>query len=292
MSKRVVAIGVFDGVHIGHQDLIRRAKELADRLTLPLTALTFHPHPMSIVKNSRVELLSTLEQRTRWLSDLGVDDVHVCDFTKERSEQSPDDFVTTFLMSTLHAAVVVIGEGFRFGHKAAGSAETIRAHGLEVIEVAHILFGEERVSSTRIRTSLLGGDLKNVTSMLGKNFQVEGRVVEGFQRGRELGFPTANVAFDPSVVLPIDGVYAGYLNVDDIHMPAAISIGYNATFQAEMRTLEAHVLTKDWVDLYDKKVSAEFVTFIRPMQAFDGVEALTQAIENDILSVKKALNLG
>lgn len=292
MSKRVVAIGVFDGVHIGHQDLIRRAKEIADQRALALTALTFHPHPMTIVRHSRVELLSTLEQRTRWLSDLGVDDVQVCDFTRERSEQSADDFVTTFLMSTLQADLVVIGEGFRFGHKAAGTAETIRAHGLEVIEVAHTTFGEERVSSTRIRGSLLRGDLQNVNAMLGKNFQVEGRVVQGFQRGRELGFPTANIAYDPSVVLPIDGVYAGYLNVDDKHMPAAISIGYNATFQAEVRTLEAHALTKDWVEMYDKKVSVEFVTFIRTMQAFDGVEALTQAIENDILSVKKALNLG
>lgn len=292
MSKRVIAIGVFDGVHIGHQDLIRRAKEMAESRAMSLTALTFHPHPMSVVKNSRVELLATLEQRKRWLSNLGVDDVQICEFTKERSEQSADDFVTSFLQSTLHADIVVIGEGFRFGHKASGTAETIRAHGLEVIEVAHTMFEEERVSSTRIRASLLRGDLQQVSAMLGRNFEVEGHVVEGFQRGRDLGFPTANLAYENALVLPIDGVYAGYFNFDNKKLPAAISIGYNSTFQADARTLEVHALTKDWLDVYGKKVSVEFVEFIRTMQSFDGIETLIQAIENDILSVKKALNLG
>lgn len=292
MGKHVIAIGVFDGVHIGHQDLIRRAKEIAESRAMSLTALTFHPHPMSVVKNSRVELLATLEQRKRWLLKLGVDDVHICEFTKARSEQSADDFVKSFLQSTLQADAVVIGEGFRFGHKALGTVDTIRAHGLEVIEVAHTILDKERISSTRIRASLLGGELQQVIAMLGRNFEVEGLVVEGFQRGRELGFPTANVAYEKEVVLPIDGVYAGYLNVDDMRLPSAISIGYNSTFQADVRTLEVHALNRDWIDLYGKKVSVEFVEFIRTMQTFDGVDALIQAMENDILSVKKALNLG
>ena len=292
MSKRVVAIGVFDGVHIGHQDLIRVAKETADSRAIALTALTFHPHPMSIVKKTQIEMLGTIEQRKRWLVELGVDDVTICEFTEERSKQPADDFVVSFLQATLHAYVVVIGEGFRFGYKAAGTADTIRSHGLSVIEVSHTMFNEQRVSSTRIRESLLSGNLQHVSAMLGRNFQVEGLVVQGFQRGRELGFPTANIAYDKAVVLPIDGVYAGYLNVEDERLPAAISIGYNATFEANLRTLEVHALTNDWLDIYGKRVSVDFVEFIRSMRAFDGVEALTQAIENDVLSVKKTLNLG
>lgn len=292
MSKRVVAIGVFDGVHLGHQDLIRSARSIADARHLKLTALTFQPHPMSIVKAMPVELVSTLQQRKHWLLLAGADDVYVCDFTEEFSQQSADDFVTTILQATLEADVVVIGEGFRFGYKAAGTAETIRAHGLEVIEVAHTIYKHERISSTRIRTLVMQGMLNEVADMLGRNFEVEGVVVQGFQRGRELGFPTANVRYQNNVVLPRDGVYAGYMNLDHSRFAAAISLGYNSTFDADTRTLEVYALTPDWIDLYDQNVRIEFVTFIRDMQQYHGVEALIEAIEGDILSVKKALNLG
>jgi riboflavin kinase/FMN adenylyltransferase len=292
MSKHVVAIGVFDGVHIGHQDLIRRAKEIANQQSIPLVALTFHPHPMSVVRSQDIQFVSSLEMRTHLLRCHGADDVVVWEFTLERSKQSADEFVETFLLSNLNASVVVIGDGFRFGYKAAGTADTIRNHNIDVVEVAHTLRGDERVSSTRIRALLNAGDMFQVVDLLGRPFVIEGEVVEGFQRGRELGYPTANVNYESELALPKDGVYAGYLNFDDIKMPAAISIGFNSTFDAKKRTLEVYVLTDKWIDLYGKSVEVEFHSYIRGMVAFSGSDALISAIENDVLSVKKALNLG
>ena len=292
MNSRVVAIGVFDGVHIGHQELIRQAKISATSREIALTALTFDPHPMNIVKDISVEHIATLNQRKTWLRFLGVDDVYVCEFTRERSMQSAEEFVESVLISELQADVVVVGEGFRFGHKALGTASTFRNYGVEVLEVPHTLYGDARVSSTRIRSVVMSGDMDAAAKMLGRNFEVEATVVEGFRRGRELGFPTANVNYESSLVLPRDGVYAGYLRAEAHSWPAAISIGYNSTFQAEKRTLEVYALTEQWLDLYDKSVQVEFVDFIRPMRTYGGADSLIEAIEADVLSVKNALNLG
>jgi len=292
MSKQVVVIGVFDGVHIGHQDLVQRAREIANQQNLPLVALTFHPHPMSVVRNKTISLLSTLDQRIDSLRSLGADDVVVWEFTSERSKQSADEFVETFLHQILNASVVVIGEGFRFGYKANGTADTIRNHQIEVVEVVHIARGGERVSSTRIRDLLNVGDMNQAKELLGRDFAIEGVVVEGFQRGRELGYPTANVKYESELALPKDGVYAGHLSFDEVRLPAAISIGFNSTFDATMRTLEVHVLSDNWIDLYGKRVKVEFESYIRGMLTFSGPDTLIKAIESDVVSVKKALNLG
>lgn len=292
MSKRVVVIGVFDGVHVGHQDLIHQARVVADQRHLPLTVLTFHPHPMSVVRNENVSLLSTLDQRERILRSQGADDVVFCEFTYERSQQTADDFVASYLLSELNAAVVVIGEGFRFGHKAMGSVDTIRKHNLDVVEVKHTVRGGMRVSSSRIRSLVASGEMKEVETLLGRRYAIEGLVVEGFQRGRELGFPTANLKYDSNIAVPADGVYAGELHIDQLRFPAAISIGYNSTFQATARTLEVYALTDSWIELYGKVVNVEIDSFIRGMQTFSGRDELIEAIQNDVLSVKKALNLG
>lgn len=292
MTKTVVAIGVFDGVHIGHQQLLQVAREEALARGVQLIALTFDPHPMTVVKSVKVQMLASLEQRIALLEAAGAPEVFVCDFNHARSEQSAEDFIAEILQGELNAECVVIGEGFRFGHKAKGDSSTLRNSGLEVREVPHTTFQGQRVSSTRIRECLTNGEIQQANLMLGRHFEICGEVVKGFQRGRELGYPTANVQIDDAMMLPKDGVYAGFLSTANARYPAAISVGYNETFNASYRTLEVYALEDTWLELYGQYVGVEFTHFIRGMEKFDGVEALLNAMESDILSVRRVLNLG
>lgn len=283
----IVVIGNFDGVHQGHQAVLAHAAALAPEL--PLVAMTFWPHPSSVVAPARApRLLTTLERRIDLLQRSGADRVVVIPFTPELSQLSPAEFVETWLM---HARPhhVVVGENFRFGHKAAGDITTLTELGRGRFQVSADVMvhqGGTRISSTRTRALLAEGDVVGAAAQLGRWFTYEGEVVRGHQRGRELGFPTANlpVPFDRAV--PADGVYAGFLRrleEPTTALPAAISVGTNPTFDdVPVTTVEANVLDRDDLDLYDIGVEVGFVRRLRGNTRFDGLDQLITQIGKDV----------
>ena len=288
MSFSVVAIGVFDGVHLGHQALISRAVEVAaDR---PVIALTFDPHPMTVVRGMTIHQLCSLKKREELLIAAGASSVYVCQFDHGRAQQSAEDFISSVLRDKLHTETVVVGTGFRFGHGAQGSAQTLRAAGFTVVEVEHVAVAGSRVSSTRIREAVAACDLDVVKTMLGRTYSTSGIVVHGLARGRELGFPTANLKCDYAVALPSDGVYAGWLKDGSDTWPAAISVGTNPTFDDVFeRIVEAHVIGIDTLDLYSHEIELQWVQRVRPMQAFDSVSDLVSAMTRDVAQISDIL---
>lgn len=242
----VVTIGVFDGVHAGHAGIVRRTVESARRRGVPAVVITFHPHPSEVVRpGSQPARLSTLEQRAELLAELGVDALLVLEFTPDLSRQTADDFVRQVLVDGLHAVDVVVGENFRYGHRAAGNVATLRAEGERwgftvdgVPLAAAARSGDEAgtVSSTRVRALVAEGDVAAAALLLGRPHRVEGTVVRGDQRGRQLGYPTANLECPPCTAIPADGVYAGYLVVDG-DGAAGRDLGRH---QPDLRRLRAH----------------------------------------------------
>lgn len=290
----VVAVGVFDGVHLGHQALVSKCLDVANEFNLESVALTFDPHPMAIVRGLQVDALSSLERRTQLLQDLGVSKIEILNFNTEISKLLPEEFIKTILQNKLDAKHIVVGSGFRFGRGAQGTVADLVAAGFEVHEVSSVLFENERVSSTRIRHSLVDGNLEKANSMLTRAHRVEGEVIYGQQRGRELGFPTANIAPTFRQAIPADGVYAGWLTelTSGQCWPAAISIGTNPTFtDIETRSIEAYAIDQTGLDLYEKTVAVDFVQFLRPMWAFNGLDELVAAIQNDVANSRTALAL-
>ncbi|MER7205482.1 bifunctional riboflavin kinase/FAD synthetase [Streptosporangium sp. NPDC000239] len=295
-GRSVVTIGVFDGVHLGHQQMVARAVALAGRLGLPSVVVTFDPHPEEVVRpGTHPPRLTTGRHRTELLAGLGVDAVCVLPFTLDFSHMSPDEFVQTVLVDRLHAAGVVVGENFRFGHKASGDVETLQTLGEKydfVAEAVPLVSNGEAISSTLIRERLAAGDMEAVAVALGRPHRVEGVVVRGYQRGRQLGFPTANVESPEHTAIPADGVYAGWLqgvsngNLPAVYggerWPAAISVGTNPTFEGVPRTVEAYALDRDDLDLYGAHVAVDFGRRLRANLRFDSVEALIEQMRADV----------
>lgn len=290
-GRSVVTIGVFDGVHRGHQRVIGRAAEIAADLGLPCVVITFDPHPDEVVRpGSHPPLLASGKRRAELLSEQGADAVMVIPFTLELSKMGPDEFVQSVLVDRLHAARVIVGEDFRFGHKAKGDVPLLRELGekydFEAEGVALVANGDT-ISSTAIRAKLAEGAVEEAAHALGRPHRVEGVVVRGHQRGRALGFPTANVESVPHTAIPADGVYAGYLVCDSdrypgARWPAAISIGTNPTFEGVERTVEAYALDLDDLDLYGEHVAVDFVARIRGMVKFDSIDELIAEIGRDV----------
>src|SRR5579863_9485162 len=261
----VVTIGVFDGVHRGHQRIVTAAAAAAAGLGLPLVVATFDPHPAEVIRpGSHPLLLCTLRRRAQLLAELGAAAVCVLEFTLEFSRLSPDEFVRAVLADRLHARRVVVGENFRFGHRAAGDLALLaelgekydfRAEGIPLLARNGVT-----MSSSAIRDLVAAGDVAGAARGLGRPHRVEGVVVRGDQRGRALGFPTANLATAPHTAIPADGVYAGWLASLDAEgreaerWPAAISIGTNPTFGGRHRVVEAYALDRDDLDLYGAQV--------------------------------------
>jgi riboflavin kinase/FMN adenylyltransferase len=290
-GSSVVAVGVFDGVHRGHQVVLRRAAETAEQLDLPVVVITFDPHPLRVVRpDVAPDLLGTVDYRARLLGSAGADAVLVLPFTPELSKLTPEDFVRRVLADRLHAAAVVVGANFRFGHRAAGDVGLLRElgerHGFTVEEVEEQADAADRFSSTRTRDLLLAGEVGAAAAVLGRPYAIEGVVVEGDRRGRALGFPTANLACPDGIVVPADGVYAGWLLVGSSggseRMPAAISIGSNPTFAGAGRRVEAYALDRDDLELYGRQVAVEFVARLRGMQRFESVAALRAQMTADV----------
>lgn len=277
-----IAIGNFDGVHLGHRALITRATELAQGGVLAV-ALTFDPHPSAVIgSRGAPPMLSSLDRRLELLEAAGLDAVVVEPFTLELAALAPEAFVHDVLLSALHARAIVVGYDFTYGKNRAGTTETLRAHaGIEVAIVPAVEIDGEVVSSTRIRGCLARGDVAEASRLLGRSWDVDGVVVHGAKRGRAIGIPTANIAPASDLVVA-PGIYAVTLEVDGKPLPAVASLGRNPTFVEQGGlVLEVHVL--DWDgDLYDKRVRTTFVARIRDELKFDSVDALIAQIHRDI----------
>lgn len=298
MIGSVVTVGVFDGVHRGHRTLIDTTVQLARTEGLRPVAVTFDPHPMTVVRGLDVPMLTTPARRRELLTAEGIAHVHVCTFDAERAQQEPEDFIADVLVGSCGAEIVVVGEGFRFGRRAAGDAATLRAAGLIVHEVPTVCEGVDRVSSTRIRGALVEGDVAEARELLGRPHRIEGVVTHGHKRGRTIGYPTANLGSIERLLIPADGVYAGWLvrgaishgSDGDVALPAAISIGTNPTFDDVVdRRIEAYVLDRDDLDLYGEYVAIDFEARIRGMERFDGVDALLEAMARDVAQARTIL---
>jgi riboflavin kinase/FMN adenylyltransferase len=285
----VVVIGNFDGVHRGHQRVVAEARQAADVEALRVVAVTFDPHPMAVLRPEHAPTTITdIETRAALLAASGVDDVLALPFDRAVAAWTPQEFAERVLATALHAAVVVVGANFRYGSRAAGDVSTLAASGAELgfRAVGVALDGGPQVwSSTYVRTCLAAGDVAGAAEALGRPFTVRGVVVRGDRRGRELGFPTANVPTRDLTAAPADGVYAGWLRRLDTgeRYPAAISVGTNPTFDGEReRRVESYVLDRDDLELYDVEVEVSFVDRIRGMVRFDGVDALVDTMRDDV----------
>lgn len=293
MTGNVVCIGTFDGVHLGHRAMIDRAREVAAGLgngggTAPVVALSFWPHPRAVLTDSGPKLLCTLEQRTTRLRDAGAADVRIARFTRELSRLTPEEFVQSWLVDELSASAVVVGENFRFGVRASGTPETLRelgeTHGFSVSVVPLLTDGGEAVSSSIIRR-LLGesGQVGAAAELLGRNYTVDGTVVIGERRGRELGVPTANLEWDHGLVVPREGVYSGRVHLSDGRsFPAAISVGTKPQFGGAEMQIESHLIGYEGDEFYNTSISVEFAHWLRPQGAFESVDALIEQMQRDI----------
>jgi riboflavin kinase/FMN adenylyltransferase len=290
-ESHVVVIGVFDGVHKGHQGLLTYATSIADGREV--IALTFDPHPTAIFAPDRAPtMLTTLSDRVELLKIHGADRVAVLKFTSSFAQMSPEDFVKNILVEQLQASTVIIGSNFTYGHKAAGNVDSLvesgRQHGFTVsAQVLNVSEGEI-ISSTRIRNLVTSGGVEDARLLLGRPHRLDGIVIHGEKRGREIGYPTANLGNIEGQTIPADGIYAGWLTVGINYWPAAISIGTNPTFEGERgRSVEAYALDQEGLELYDKNASIEFGWFLRPTLKFDGLEPLLAQMKIDCDQAKK-----
>lgn len=286
MSKgNVVLIGVFDGVHKGHQLLLNRAKEIADGRNI--VALTFDPHPMQVLAPERAPtLLTTLADRVELLKIHNADQVAVLKFNEQFSAMKPADFVKDVLVGQLSASTIIVGKNFTYGHKAAGNVDTLIRDSQNLdftVDVQDLESGEgEVISSSRIRNLVTTGQVEEARTLLTRPHRLDGVVVHGEKRGREIGYPTANLGNIDGQTVPKDGVYAGWLTVGINFWPAAISIGTNPTFAGERaRQVEAYALDQEGLDLYDKNASIEFGWRLRDTLKFDGLEPLLVQMKID-----------
>ena len=305
MGSAVVVIGNFDGVHPGHQAVLAEARSREPGL--PLVVVTFWPHPVSVLRPEvGPMLLTSLEERIELLTRAGADRVEVVTFTREFAAWPPERFVSE-VVAPLNPARVVVGANFRFGHRATGDVALLTelAAGRFVVEgITLVRYGDEETCSTLIRQALAEGDVAHAAEHLGRPFSFRGVVAHGDRRGRELGFPTANLPVPPNLACPADGVYAGWLTRRD-HLgahgeplpdgaeperwPAAISVGTNPTFEGIDWRVESYVLDRDDLELYDAPVTVEFAGLIRGQIRFTSIDDLIDQMNTDVADTRRLL---
>lgn len=286
-----VAIGVFDGVHRGHQRVIAA---LDDAPVASKVVLTFGTHPAQVLSDAGAPpMLTSLRERLALLGDSGIERVAVLDFDPETVAMTPLEFVERVLVAGLNARFVAIGEGFRFGHGAAGTTETLeelgRAHGFTVSVVPILREGRSEIRSTSIRQAVLAGDVERAALLLGRPHVIRGVVVPGEGRGATIGVPTANVSFPDRLAVPKRGVYAVYAEVDDRRFPGVANLGVRPTFGGEEEVLEVHLIDEQ-LDLRGRELGVHFVARLRDEQRFDDVEALVAQIQRDIEAANRLLS--
>lgn len=295
-----VAIGKFDGVHAGHRAVIRRLKEIAAQSGVRAVAVTFDRNPLAVLRPDRCpENVVTVERKLELLGELELDATLLLTFDAELAARSAEDFVASILTGALHVSTVLVGRDFRFGRGGAGDPELLRELGprygftVEIVDDVFLDGSDRRVSSTWIRELLMDGDVTAAARVLDRNVDVRGEVVHGLKRGRELGFPTANLSASVDSFVPADGVYAGWLvdHETGLRHPAAISVGTNPTFDDVLeRQVEAHVIGETDLDLYGHDVSVEFVERLRGMVAFEGIEKLKVQMATDVTDAESVLS--
>lgn len=294
----VVTIGKFNGVHLGHTEMIRLTRELATKRGCASVVMTFDRHPAALLHPERVpEDITGLSRRLELIAESGVDATLVQPFTQDFAELSPREFISRTVVTALAASAVVVGRDFRFGAQAQGTVDVLRDLGVEFGFTVHVVEdvcpdGEGRVSSSLVRSLLESGDVARANVLLGRVHAMRGEIVHGDARGRTIGFPTANLSHEASGFLPGDGIYAGWLTDEDsVRYPVAISVGTNPTFPGERhRRVEAFVLDRT-LDLYGHIVTIEFVERLRGMLAFDGVESLVTQMNADVATTRDILQL-
>ena len=296
--ETVVTIGAYDGVHLGHRRVIAEVCRISNELKAQSAVVTFDRHPASVVRPESAPLLLTdLEQKLEQLETTGVDVVQVVSFDKERADESAEEFVVEVLVRSLATRTVIVGEDFHFGRSRQGNVDLLRRMGFENNFEVHALGlvgsdgslarDHEQVSSTFIRRALAVGDLSKANGMLGRRYEVRGVVDHGDGRGKDLGFPTANVRVDSEILLPADGVYAAlYRRPDGLEKLAAVSLGTRPHFYNDgARLLEAHLLDTD-ADLYGEKAQIQFASYLRPQQKFDDLEDLISQLHRDVENIR------
>ncbi len=300
-GRSVVTIGVFDGVHRGHQEIIAHTVERARQAGIASVVVTFDPHPSEVVRpGSHPAILTESVRKAELIEALGVDVLCVIPFTLDFSHLSAETFVHDVLVEHLHASAVVVGENFRFGHRAAGDVALLTRLGVSfgfTVEGAPLISdADATLSSTYIRSCVDSGDVGAASTALGRPHRLEGIVVRGDQRGREMGFPTANLSLAPHVAVPADGVYAAWLSRRGTYARAAIeparaavSIGTNPTFNGRERRVEAYLLDFEG-DLYGERLALDFIRRLREQRAYDAVGPLVDQIEKDVAEARAALS--
>jgi riboflavin kinase / FMN adenylyltransferase len=304
LGPTVVTLGNFDGVHRGHREVLTRVvREATERGATPV-AVTFEPHPIAVLYPDRAPAaVMSLGQRLDALEAVGLGATLVFEFTAEFAQQTPEQFVRDTFVEALGAVAVVVGKDTRFGVRNSGDVDTLRelgeTHGFEVLALDDLGEGDTtaRWSSTQLRAELLEGSVAHAAQILGRPHRVAGTVVHGDHRGRELGYPTANLSQDHEGLVPADGVYAGWLlrldvaaDDPDRTLPAAVSVGTNPTFDGRQRRVEAYVLDRTDLDLYGERVVVEFVDRLRPTLRFDGVDALVEQMAQDVDRCREILS--
>ncbi len=291
---RAVTIGKFDGVHIGHREVIAELGRISPEAEV--TVLTFDRHPRALLTpDAAPRPLVSVEQKVEFLGGAGADRVAVIPFTREFADLTPEQFARGVLAEGLGAVDVLVGQDFRYGHLGAGQIDSLREAGKQlgfrVHTVADVLHDEgERISSTRIRRLLEEGKPARAAQLLGRFHQVRSTVVQGFQRGRQLGYPTANLENPPEGFIPRDGVYATWVDVDGVRYQAATSIGVNPTFgDVSDRMIESHLFDFDGL-LYGSRVTVHFVDYIRAMNKFSDATALADQMAADAATIRSILS--
>ena len=290
-----ITIGKFDGIHLGHQQLIAETIESAEEHSLVPTVITFDRHPFSLLDPAAEPApLIGQHQKHFLLQEAGIELVLNMPFDDQLASLSAKDFISRILVESLHAKIVVVGEGFRFGANQQGDVDLLRELGQElgfvVRVIPHFEVDGEVVSTSRIRNLLLEGKVSLAAKLLGRLHSTTGLIEHGLKIGREIGFPTANMARDAEGFLPKDAVYAGWLYADGERYMTALSVGINETFTAVPRLLEAHVIDVTGLDLYDKLITVEYVEFIRDAAKFNGVEDLVAEINRDLDKIRAILS--
>ena len=290
-EKTVVALGNFDGLHTAHMTIMHSCLGYARSHGLAAGVLLFSEHTLKVIANAEVKILTPELQKLKILEDCGMDFVYIRDFDKDFMLLEPEEFAKK-LVSVLNVSAVCVGYDYRFGHKAKGDTALLKQlgkkYGFEVIVISEIDFDGKAVKSTFIRQLIRDGNVEHAAVLLGRPFMLEGRVAKGFRNGTKMGIPTANLDYDSNMILPLNGVYAGYTYVKGIKYKSVINVGNNPTFNAEKITVESHILNFNG-DIYGNTIKVEFVKRLRGDIKFDGVEALVKQIRADIERAGKDL---